>query len=275
MLIKACLAIIGVSSAGFVWAQTDTPSSQTGSSQTPSTGTSTSKPASHQNEGTFVRIFSGGATLSVFGLSTIPKGSSTVATASNITTDYATTGASQRIGYGLTAQVAITNHIAVAVGAYLHHVGYKFDTTVTTLTQTVEGSGVVTNTSTTTAHEDTRARFFDFPLLVRYYSKGRHVAGSRWFLEAGGSWREVRSIRTSLSSTDTLGNLMCCTNTPTHPAHSNAKGVVGGAGMQFIDPFGIRVVPEVRYTRWMNDVFNSFSTHTNRNQVEATLTLAY
>src|SRR5579871_6379748 len=168
MLIKACLAIIGVSSAGFVWAQTDTPSSQTGSSQTPSTGTSTSKPASHQNEGTFVRIFSGGATLSVFGLSTIPKGSSTVATASNITTDYATTGASQRIGYGLTAQVAITNHIAVAVGAYLHHVGYKFDTTVTTLTQSVEGSGVVTNTSTTTAHEDTRARFFDFPLLVRY-----------------------------------------------------------------------------------------------------------
>jgi hypothetical protein len=213
--------------------------------------------------------------LSVFGLSTVPKGSSTVATATNVSTDYETTGASQRVGYGLTAQVAITNHIAVAVGAYLHRLGYQFDTTATTTTQTVEGAGVVTTTSTTGTHEDTHARLLDFPLLIRYYSKGRHIAGPRWFLEGGGTWRTVRNIRTSLDSTDTSGNVTCCTFTAAQPAHKDARGFVGGAGMQFIDPLGIRVVPEVRYTRWMNEVFDAFTTHTARNQVEASLTLAY
>jgi len=41
------------------------------------------------------------------------------------------------------------------------------------------------------------------------------------------------------------------------------RGFVGGFGVQLIDPVGVRVVPEVRYTRWAGRSFDAFSTHTN------------
>jgi hypothetical protein len=46
-------------------------------------------------------------------------------------------------------------------------------------------------------------------------------------------------------------------------------------GLQLIDPFGIRVVPEVRYTRWLDDMFYYQSTITQRNQIEAVISLSF
>lgn len=284
--------ITGLCGAGLLCAQTVATPPQSGTStqssgtsgqsepstqsQTPpKTGTSSSTSPNKPNEGTFVRRFGAGATLSVLGLSTIPGGSSSATPDNNTNISYTTKGVSQRIGYGITAQIAITNHIAVAVGAYLHRIGYQFDTQTTIITPTVVGSTVVNQTSTTSTHEDTRARLLDIPLLIRYYGKNRHTAGPRWFAEAGGTWREVRAIRTSVDSLDTNGNLVSVTHVAAQPANRNARGFSGGAGLQLIDPLGIRVVPEVRYTRWVNQIFSSVSTHTARNEVEACLTLSY
>jgi len=221
-----------------------------------------------------VRRFSLGATLSVSGLNLMSGGTSTV-TDTPTTTTYDSKSASQRIGYGLTGQIAVTDHIAVAVGAYLRRIGYQFTTTVDTTSPVVVNGEVINIVTTTSAHEDTRARLIDVPLLVRYYSKGRHVPGPRWFIELGASWRSVRDIHTSLDSTDASGVVTCCTFTPAVPANRDARGFVGGAGFQLIDPVGIRVIPEVRYTRWLNQVFDSYTTHTAANQVEASITLAY
>lgn len=278
---SVCALILGLGGTGLLAQTTGAQSTGTQSSGTQSTGaqpsgTSTStSPSKPENKGTFVRRFSAGATLSVLGLNMITGGSSTVNNTNEISTAYSTSNASQRIGYGLSAQAAITDHFALAVGAYLRHMGYQFTTTVTTTTPTVEGSTVVNITSTTSTHEDTRSRILDFPVTVRYYKKNRHTPGGRWFAEGGFAWRDAANIRTSIDSTDNNGTLTCCTHTPTQPAHKNARGYVAGAGLQFIDPFGIRVVPEVRYTRWTNQIFNAFTTHTAANQVEICLTLAY
>jgi hypothetical protein len=35
------------------------------------------------------------------------------------------------------------------------------------------------------------------------------------------------------------------------------------------------VIPGVRYTRWMGETFNAFSTSTRRNQVEAMISLSF
>ena len=51
--------------------------------------------------------------------------------------------------------------------------------------------------------------------------------------------------------------------------------VVGGSGMQFVDEFGIHVVPEVRYTRWEDSNFDNLTTRTERNQVEANISLTF
>ena len=222
-----------------------------------------------------MRRFSAGATLTVLGLSLVPGSSNTVTNSSTVSTAYNTTGASQRIGYGITAQAAITDRFTIAVGGYLRRIGYQFNTTVTTTTlQSVNGVLTPISTSTST-HEDTRARLFDVPLVLRFYSKGRHTPGPRWFVEGGGAFRDSNSIRTSLSSTNSAGTLSCCTNTPAVPSHRTSIGFVGGAGFQLIDPFGIRVIPEVRYTRWMTQTFDAITTRTEQNQVEAVLTLSF
>lgn len=229
--------------------------------------------------GTYVRRFSIGATLSIAGLELLKGGSGSTTTnpnsATTVTTDVSSSPASSRIGYGATAQLAITNHFAFAVGAYLRRIGYTSSSTITTdVTTFVNGQPQTTETTSSTG-DDVRARLIDVPFMVRYYNKGRHTPGARFFFEAGGAWRDVSDFHSSRSSTDTSGNFSCCTNNVVQPAHKSAKGVLGGAGAQFIDPFGIRVVPEVRYIRWFNDIFNSASTHTQRNQVEANLTLSF
>ena len=44
---------------------------------------------------------------------------------------------------------------------------------------------------------------------------------------------------------------------------------------QFVDEFGIHVVPEVRYTRWINPTFDNLTTSSQRNQVEAAISLTF
>ena len=111
--------------------------------------------------------------------------------------------------------------------------------------------------------------------MVRFYSKGRHDPGTRWFAEGGGAWRKVDQIRSSSSFTDASSVLTCCTTTPTSPAHSSVFGIVAGAGVQLTDAFGIKVVPEVRYTRWMSPVFSAFTTNTQQNEVAAGFSLTF
>ena len=229
-------------------------------------------------QGPYIRRFTGGASVSVLGFTMIPHATSNVTNTSTVSTVYETkgdSGVSQRIGYGGTAQVALTDHIAVAVGAILRRIGYQFTTTVST-TKTTLVSGVVTPTTTTTSsHEDTRGRLIDIPAVVRYYGRGRYTRGVHWFLEGGGSLREAISIRSSLSTTDSTGAVTCCNNMAAMPAHKNAHGLVAGAGIVLIDSVGIRVIPEVRYTRWMNPIFDAFTTHTQHNELSAGLTLSF
>lgn len=213
--------------------------------------------------------------MSITPLSTIRGGTSQVTNSSTVTTDYSTTNASGRIGYGITLQAGLTDHFAVAAGIYYRKLGAIFNTSVNTTTNIVSGGVVIPTTTTTSTRDDIRAHLFDVPIVLRYYGKNRHTPGPRWFAEAGVAWRDAAGARASESATDATGVQSCCTSIAADPAHRNSRGFVGGVGLQFIDPFGIRVVPEVRYTRWVNQVFNAFTTHTQQNQVEANITLSF
>ena len=237
-----------------------------------SQGSSTS---SATKQGNYVRRFSAGATLSVVGFNLISGGTNTVTNSSSMNTMYQTTSASSRIGYGGIAQVALTDHFAVAIGGLLRKIGYQFNTTVTTTTPAVV-SGVVTEVTTSTIlHEDTRARLIDIPGVVRFYAHSRHEPGPHWFFEGGGAWRKVDSIRTSTDFTNASSVLSCCTSTPATPAHSSVFGIVAGGGVQVIDAFGVRIVPEIRYTRWMNPVFHAFTTNTQQNEIAAGFSITF
>lgn len=218
-------------------------------------------------------------TLSVTGLELLKGGSnSTTATpnaATTVATDINTSGASSRIGYGLTAQAAITEHFALAVGGYLRRMGFISNSVVnTTVTTFINGAQQSTTTITST-HDDVRTRLIDIPVMIRFYGRGRHTPGARWFIEGGGAYRDVERVRSSRYTVDNSGNITCCTNNVVQPPHRNSRGFGVGAGAQFIDPFGIRVVPEVRYIRWVTPIFSDATTHMQRNEIEAAITLSF
>jgi hypothetical protein len=224
-----------------------------------------------------VRRLSIGATLSVLSLGMMPDRTSTnVTTIPPVNAAYSTTGdrkATQRIGYGLTAQLALTGHFALSAGAFRRRFGYEFTSDVYT---GLQDPNSLTDTRThTVTDENTSGHYTDFPATVRYYTKDRHTPGPRAFLELGGVMRRVSGIGTAIDTTIDEGTTSCCVTTPTSPAHSSVLGYVGGFGMQFIDPFGIRVVPEVRYTRWRQDTFESLTTMTGRNQIEIMISLTF
>lgn len=242
-------------------------------SSSSSAGTSSSSQALDIND--TGRRITGGLTLSVLGFSLVPGKTTTTDVSSTLSTQDQTQNASPRIGYGLTGQIRITNHFSVDLSALYRKIGYQYTASVATTVNTVLNGVVTSTTSTTDAHQDVRARLFDFPLTVRYYSGAKRPNGPRWFAEAGGAWRWVNGIRTSTDTTDADDVNTCCTFTPVVPAHRSAIGLVAGVGLQFIDPFGIHVVPEVRYTRWIDQVFDSSNTHTFQNQLEAVISLTF
>jgi hypothetical protein len=214
-------------------------------------------------------------TLSVLGFSMIPGRTSTVNTSTELSTEYQTTGASERIGYGLTVQARIVNHFYLDVSGLVRRIGYQETTTISTTTTAILNGSTYPSTTTTSTHEDTRARLIDIPFLVRYYGTGKRPSSPRWFLEAGGTWRLANDIRTSSDSTDASGLNTCCTFTPAIPKNRNSEGAVVGAGIQFKDEFGIKVVPEFRYTRWTRPIFENLTTTTKDNQIEADISLTF
>jgi hypothetical protein len=94
-------------------------------------------------------------------------------------------------------------------------------------------------------------------------------------VEGGAAIRRVSRVSTATDTTINDGTLSCCDNTPAPVARRQVRGLVAGAGLQFIDPVGVRVVPEVRYTRWTGTPFDSPSLSIQRNQIEAVISLTF
>lgn len=235
-----------------------------------SSSSSSSAPASKSE-----RRISGGLVLSVEGLSLIPGKTVTVNNSSEISTQYQTTGASERIGYGLNLEGRITQHFYLDVSGLLRRMGYQFTTTVaTTTTSSLNGISFPVTTTTST-HEDTRTALIDVPVLLRYYGTPKRPTSPRWFLEAGGTWRIAEDVRSSTDTTDASGNVTCCTFTPTVPGHRSVIGASVGAGIKFTDEFGIHLTPEVRYTRFETPIFHNASTGMERNEVAAGISLTF
>lgn len=241
--------------------------------QTRPAQTSSSAPEVLKEE-VFVRRVSAGATLSVMVLDWVPaKQENIISSSPVIDSLYSSSPASRRVGFGLTVQVALTERFAVNLGLLRRSVGYKKNSDIyqgvdNPVTAADERTHIVRN-------EDTRARLFDFPLLIRYYTKDRHVSGPRGFIQMGPVFRRVSRIRTAVDTTIGTGDRQCCDTTPARPDRSTVSGVTAGGGFQLIDQVGIRVVPEVRYTRWMGDTFKSPAVQPMRNQLEGLVSLTF
>jgi len=228
----------------------------------------------NQEEPVYVRRFSAGATLSVMGLSMIPGNEVNVTlTTPAFTARHATTSTPKRIGYGFTAQLMLTERIGVGVNPLLRRINYKLDTDIH---EGVDNPNtIVDERFFRTRDEETRARLLDVPITLRYYGKDRHDDGARWFFDVGGAIRKVYNIGSSSFTTAGSGAPVCCDLTPARPRKTSVNGLVGGFGVQVADELGVKIVPMVRYTRWLGTTFDSLSTTTRRDQVEAMISITF
>lgn len=237
----------------------------------PSIAAAGSSSSSVVEKTTYIRRVTLGASLTVMGLDTL-KDNSTSNVGTAIDALYSTTAVSKRIGYGVTGQLAITNHISVASGFYLRKTGYTMHSDV--YTGIPNPISLIDLRKHTITDETTNARYYDIPFTIRYFVKGRQVKGPHVYLEGGGVSRRVSGISTStdisVGSADAVNN-----KTAIKPAKQTVTGMVAGFGVHLVDPIGLRVIPSVRYTRFLDTNFNSFSTVPKKNQIEAMITIGF
>jgi hypothetical protein len=176
------------------------------------------------------------------------------------------------VGGGVMLQVAILEKWTINMNALYRKAQYSY--TETQVAGVDNPNTVLDDRTLTTIAGWTRLRYLDIPVLARVYNKDRHRKGNRWFFEAGPNTRTVRKILTERVTTDPNGDVSY--NRSLQPAYKRTVlGFTAGFGAQFIDPVGLRVIPEVRYTRWMGLNIDVPATHSNRDQLEIMFSLAF
>jgi hypothetical protein len=172
---------------------------------------------------------------------------------------------SQRLEGGLSVEFALSRRFALSADLLFHRFAYQLDTTV------VEGvdnpETIEDERRTTTISEQTRAHYWDLPVLVRFYAVNRRPVHLGFFLDAGIVMRRAKDFRSTTLTTLPDGTVSTDTTART-AANKIIRGVVGGGGFRLVDDFGIRVIPEVRYTRWLADTWAPLPAQVSRNQVE-------
>lgn len=232
-----------------------------------------SKSSLQAAEGSYVRRFSAGGSISVFGFPILPSKTRDVTINTGLSVNSKTDSTSRLVGGGVNFQATLTNRLAVNVGVVMRRL--RFATTDTTYYGTDDTTTTTDERTKMIVERGTRATILDYPVLVRYYTKNHRAPGRRWFYEAGGAFRQITAIHSIGQTTQTDGTVDCCDEQPLKPTNRMIPGYVVGAGLQMIDEFGIRFVPEIRYTRWARRTFDTQSTRMQTNQVEFVLSLTF
>ncbi len=175
-------------------------------------------------------------------------------------------------GGGISVQFFLTDRYAINADLQLRRPRYKLSTT---FYEGVDNPNTVGDDRTATFYtEDTRARYWDLPLLVRRYNESRFEDRRKWFYEAGPVLRRVTGIRSSTEK-EFKNVKTCCDETPATPAHRNIFGAVAGVGLVLKDDFGIKLIPEFRYTRWFGGIFNNRAAQSRRDQYEILFSITF
>ena len=178
---------------------------------------------------------------------------------------YNTTTQSWIFGFGPSIEAPLSNHVMVTVDAFFQRLKY------TKVQDIYWGTNDPTTAADERSHkqatENTQARLFDFPLLVRYGKFKPEGILSHLWVAAGGTARVASTVRTTNNITESDGTTSNNT-TPAHTAKSTIFGATMAVGLRFVDDFNIKVTPEIRYTHWMGLTFGQDSTQSPRNQLE-------
>jgi hypothetical protein len=188
------------------------------------------------------------------------------------------TSAGSKLAFGLTSEFRLNDRLSVGVDFFRHQEEY------TQLSQIKSGlqdpNSSYDNRPLTSINLDTRADYWDFPLVARYYAPHfknmPHGMGwlSQTFVLGGGTYRHVSNIRTGTSTTEPDGSTSY-NEIPAAPLHNNLLGVTGGVGYKLFEYGKFKAMAEARYTRWFADTFAGPAYQSQKNQLEIGLSFTY
>jgi hypothetical protein len=267
----ACAATLAAQTAA---TQAPQPSPQSAQPAQPDPAAQQAPAPSLVDSGAYIRRFIFGGTLSFLPLSTMVGGKkSETFGAPPISIESQADSRSKYFGAGLGMQAFVTERWAVNLGLIWRRTGYRL---TTKLHDTIDNPDTTEDDRTLlkTITEETRAHYYDVPLMIRRYNKSRYEPGWRYFYEAGPTLRNVRRIRTAVQE-ETETTIDCCNENPAVPSKQNLLGVTAGAGLILRDDFGIKIIPEVRYTRWFGGAFNTRSATSRRDMVDVSISFFF
>ncbi len=179
-----------------------------------------------------------------------------------------------KLDVAVTAEHSFSKRFSLGLEIRFHHA--QFLQTTTMLSGILDPNSTYDDRRPSTFVESTKARYYEAPLVARYY--GLRPAGlfSRAFVAVGLEYRRVGLVRNRNEYLYADGEINYTQTVVAPPSMTNQLGFVAGAGMRFIDePTRIRVTPEVRFIRWKGDVFQGPGYRSAANQLEIGVGVSY
>ena len=177
-------------------------------------------------------------------------------------------------GFGAVVQLALTSHFALAITPVMR-TGIKYESQVQRAVGNDNPNTIQDDRAITNLTVQNTARFLDVPVLVRWYTKSRYDRGPRVFFEVGPRMRRAYAVRntTHVQPPPNKGDAYDFNDNVSFKKIS--AGATAGFGLQFIDDFGIRFIPEVRYTRFFNRNFGDITGRSRQHQIEIVFSLTF
>jgi hypothetical protein len=167
-----------------------------------------------------------------------------------------------KIAFGPTVEVRVFRDFSLC-GEFLYH---RLDYTQTAQI-TVDGN-------VTAIVQQTRATMWDAPMMIRWRGLAETGFLSHLYFAGGGAIRNVSHINSNTQTTPP-GGTTTTSNAPATPSARNLPGLVAGVGLRFVDDFGIKLSPELRYTHWLGATFSSDSTQSRRDELVVGIALTF
>ncbi len=184
----------------------------------------------------------------------------------------ASNSTSNPVGGGFHVEVPLGGRIAVHSGILFRGASYNAGTE--TLLGEDDDDTEEDERVFTSSLERTRARYWDIPVIVRFYDSADRSKRVRGFFQAGVAFRRAGSIETYREFTAADGSTSK-DETPATPVNRNITGGLVGAGFSMRGGPRVAFVPEIRYTRWFSPTFEDGPTRSAKNQLELLMSVTF
>ena len=185
---------------------------------------------------------------------------------------YTSTTDSQKATLTPTLEFRLNSRWTVGSDFMLHHANYAEKQEIRTGKKDPNAS--TDDRQVITITQTTKANYLELPVLVRYYGLRRSGILKRSYAIGGLGFRHIGRVRTG-NEYSYADDTTDYNEAPAQPSRQNQFGAVAGFGIRFIDEFNIKVMPEVRYTRWAGFAFEGKSSKSVQNELRVGLGISF